>query len=83
MCKKHRTGCKYTVNRITTFLEFTKCHLNTPITIVQCGKEKILKTVEVNPTLKPSDIACGIGVGFVPSAMDGASSHVGKVARAV
>ena len=49
-----------------------------PSGIAQCIKEKISKAVQLNPTLKPSDIACGKGVGFVPSAMDGASSHLGK-----
>lgn len=54
-----------------------------PAAIAQCIKEKISKAVLLNPTLKPSDIACGRGVGFVPSAVDGASSHSGKVSREV
>ena len=38
---------------------------------------------KLNPTLKPSDIACGKRVGFVPSAVNSASSHLGRVSREV
>ncbi len=51
--------------------------------IAQCVKEKIHSAVAANPTLTPTDIASGKGVGFVPSAVDVASSHLGKVAREV
>ena len=54
-----------------------------PSTIAQCIKEKISRAIQLNPTLKPSDIACGRGVGFVPSAVDSACSHLGKVSREV
>ena len=32
-----------------------------------------------NPALTPTDIAHGKGLGFIPSAVDGACSHSGKV----
>ena len=54
-----------------------------PSTIAQCIKEKISQAIQLNPTLKPSDIACGKGVGFIPSAVDSACSHLGKVSREV
>ena len=57
--------------------------VHAPTAIAQCIKEKISKAVFLNPTLKPSDIACGKGVGFVPSAVDVPSSHLGKVTREV
>ena len=47
--------------------------------IAQCVKEKIGHAISVNPTLTPSDIASGKGLGFIPSAVDGASNHTGKV----
>ena len=43
--------------------------------IAQCIKERIGAAVSTNPALTPSDIACGKGIGFIPSAVDGASSH--------
>ena len=54
-----------------------------PSAIAQCIKKKISTAVQLNPTLKPSDIACGKGVGLVPSAVDSASSHLGRVSREV
>ena len=51
--------------------------------IAQCIKEKNSTAVQLNPTLKSSDIACGKGVGFVPTAVDSASSHLGRVSREV
>ena len=54
-----------------------------PSAIAQCIREKNSTAVQLNPTLKLSDIACGKGVGFVPSAVDSASSHLGRVSREV
>ena len=54
-----------------------------PSTIAQCIKEEISKPVQLNPTLKPSDIACGKGVRFLSSAVDSACSHLGQVCREV
>ena len=47
--------------------------------ITQFVKEKISDAVSANPALTPFDIACGKGLGFIPSAVDSASSHTGKV----
>jgi len=44
-------------------------------------KERIQLAVASNPTLTPTDIAGGKGVGFTASAVDVASSHLGRVAR--
>ncbi len=51
--------------------------------MAQCVKEKISTAVSINPALKPSEIACGKGLGFIPSAMDDASIHSGKVTQEV
>ena len=51
--------------------------------IAQCIKEKIGAAISTNPALTPSDIACGKGMGFIPSAVDGASSHTGKVSQEI
>ena len=47
--------------------------------IAQCVREKISKAVLTNPALTPTDISCGKGLGFIPSAVDGASSHSDKL----
>ena len=46
--------------------------------ISQCVRERISTAVAANPMLTPSDIAHGQGMGFVPSATDDASCHLGK-----
>ena len=51
--------------------------------IAQCVREKINNAILANPALTPSDISCGKGLGFIPSAVDGASSHSGKVSQEV
>jgi hypothetical protein len=51
--------------------------------IAQCIKEKISTAVSINPTLKPSEIARGKGLGFIPSAVDGASIHSEKVTQEI
>ena len=51
--------------------------------IAQCVKEKICTAVANNPALTPTEIAIGKGIGFIPSAMDEASSHSGKIAHEV
>ena len=45
--------------------------------IAQCVKEKISAAVIANPALTPLDIAHGKGMGFIPSAVDKASTHTG------
>ena len=50
---------------------------------MQCVKEKINKAIESNPTLTASDISLGKGLGFVPCAVDVASSHLGRVSKVV
>ena len=47
--------------------------------IAQCVREKISKAVLTNPALTPTDISCGKGLRFIPSTVDGASSHSGKL----
>ena len=39
--------------------------------------------MHANVSLTPTDISRGKGVGFIPSAVDAASSHLGRVAREV
>ena len=51
--------------------------------IAQCVKEKINDAIIANPALTPSEIACGKGIGFIPSAVDQASSHTGKVSQEI
>ena len=46
-------------------------------------KECIAEATLVNPTIKPSDIAKGKGIPFVPSAIDQASAHIGRISREV
>ena len=50
--------------------------------IAQCVKE-INKAIASNPTLTASDISLGKGLGFVPCAVDVASSHLGRVSKVV
>ena len=52
--------------------------------MVECIRERIHSAVAVNPTHTPSDIAVGKGVpsvDFLPSAVDTASCHLGKISR--
>ena len=44
--------------------------------IAQCRKKYAITS---NPTLTPLDVTCGKGLGFIPSAVDAACSHPGKV----
>ena len=47
------------------------------------SQDKIASAVISSPALTPTDIASGKGLGFTPSAVDAASSHLGKLARKV
>ena len=47
--------------------------------ISQCVQDKVASAVISNPALTPTDIASGKGLGFTPSAVDAASSHLGKL----
>ena len=42
-------------------------------------KESIAQATLSNPTIKPSDIAKRKGIPFVPSAVDQASAHIGRI----
>ena len=46
-------------------------------------KEMITEATELNPGLKPSDVAKGRGVLAIPGAIDMASSHIGRIGRQV
>ena len=46
-------------------------------------KDKISNAVQSNLSLTPTDISQSSGIGFIPSAVDTASSHLGRVAREV
>ena len=46
-------------------------------------KDKISSAVHTNLSLTPTDISQGSGIGFIPSAVDTASSHLGRIAREV
>ena len=50
-----------------------------------CSKVKqiIAEATELNPGLKPSDVAKGKGVLAIPGAIDMASNHMGRIAREV
>ena len=48
-----------------------------------CMKSKITEAVHINPSLTASHIAQGKGLPFIPSAVDGASSHIGKLTQIV
>ena len=37
--------------------------------------------LKANPELTPMQVATGTGIGYVPSAVDSASSHLGRIAR--
>ena len=57
--------------------------LHSSTKISQCVRQKISAAVSANPSLTTSDIVRGQGIGFLPSAADDASSHVGKVSQEV
>ena len=57
--------------------------IHTSSKIAMCVKEKIRAAISANSALTPSEIACGKGLGFIPSAVDGASSHTGKVSQEI
>lgn len=46
-------------------------------------KEMIAKATEINPTLKPNEIAKGKGLSAIPGVIDKASNHLGKLSREV
>ena len=43
----------------------------------------IADATELNPSVKPSDIARGKGINAIPGAIDKASNHMGRIAREV
>ena len=49
----------------------------------KCIKEKVNNAISANPALMPSEMACGKGIGFVPSVVDQASSHTGKISQEI
>ena len=51
--------------------------------ICKLVQDKISDAIQSNPNLTPTDISLGAGIGFIPSAIDSASSHHGKVAREI
>ena len=51
--------------------------------IAECIKSRITEAIHINPSLTASDIGQGKGLSFIPSAVDGASSHIGKIAQIV
>ena len=51
--------------------------------IAGCTKSKITEAVHINPSLTALDIAQGKGLPFIPSAVDRASSHIGKLTQIV
>lgn len=60
-----------------------KRQLQTINKIAQCINERIGAAISPNPALTPTDVACGKGIGFIPSAVDSASSHMGKVSQEI
>ena len=44
-------------------------------------KQQIGHAAITNPSLKPSEVARGIGLPVIPSAVDSASAHLGKISR--
>ena len=51
--------------------------------ISQFVKDNISAAESLNPSLQPNDVANGKGIPFVPSAVDAACSHLGKVSREI
>ena len=41
--------------------------------IAECVKSRISDALSANPALTPSEVVCGKGIGFLPSAVDDAS----------
>ena len=46
-------------------------------------QDKISHAVQSNWSITPTDVSQGKGIGFIPSAVDTASAHLGRVARQV
>ena len=46
-------------------------------------KEVISNAAALNPSIRPSEIARGVGVPVLPGAIDKASNHIGKISREV
>ena len=46
-------------------------------------QDKICNAIQSNLSLTATDISRGKGIGFIPSAVDSASSHLGRIAREV
>ena len=46
-------------------------------------KATIQQSACLNPQLKPSHIAQGKGISFIPGVVDEASTHIGKISREV
>ena len=51
--------------------------------IAECVKSRISNAVSANPALTPSEVASGKGIGFLPSAVDDASCHMGKISQQI
>ena len=51
--------------------------------VSQCVKGRISDAISANTTLTTSDIVQGKGSGFLPSAADDASCHMGKVSQEI
>ena len=51
--------------------------------IAQCVREKIGIAESNNPSLTPTDVLCDKGLGFIPSAVDSASSHSEKIVHEI
>ena len=58
---------------------FPNHKIHTATKIAHCVRDRITHAVETNPALTLTDVRCGKGLGFIPSAEDGASSHSGKL----
>jgi len=43
----------------------------------------ISNAAALNPSIRPSEIAKGVGVPVLPGAIDKASNHIGKIFREV
>ena len=55
--------------------------LNGSMVMAKFMKQQIGHAAITNPTLKPSEVARGIGLPVIPSAVDSASAHLGKISR--
>lgn len=74
---------KTTEDGLEALLGIKNLSLHGAFKICDLVRDKICESVHANSSLTPTDISRGKGVGFLPSPVDAASSHLGRVAKEV